>query len=274
MSEPIFERGDGEWIPTAHARGPWDAGSLHGGAPASLMARELEALEPGAEMLLARVTYEFLAPVPLAPLVADAWMTRPGRRMQIIEGALRSAGRPVLRARACRVRRAAIDVPERARGERAPPGDGPQAAAPMPFPEGEAQPGFHRTVMDIRFADGTVYAQGPARAWFRLMRPLVAGEEPSPLQRVVAAADFGNGISSALRFDEHLFVNTDLTVHLTREAIGEWVLLDARTTVDPLGVGLAQAQLYDTAGALGVAAQTLFVDRRPDPSFRPAAPAR
>ena len=65
-----------------------------------------------------------------------------------------------------------------------------------------------------------------------------------------------------LDFDKHLFVNTDLTVHLHREPAGEWVLLDSRTVADPAGAGLATSALYDERGAIGVAAQTLFVDTR------------
>ena len=262
MSEAVFEQHDGTWVPSGHARGPWDAGSQHGGAPAALLAREIERLEPGADMLVARITYEFLGPVPLAPLVADAWVNRPGRRFQIIEGELRSGSRAVVRARAVRLRRGDIHVPATARVDGPPPVEGPAESKPSPFPAAGEAVGFHRTAMEIRFAAGTGYTGGPARAWFRLRRPLVAGETPSPLQRVAAAADFGNGISSALDFDEHLFINTDLTLHLVREPVGEWVLLDARTAIEPVGVGLAESRLYDVDGVIGLAAQTLYVDRR------------
>jgi len=117
-------------------------------------------------------------------------------------------------------------------------------------------------IRSVRFAAGTGYGEGPSLGWFRLARPLVDGEEATPLQRVAAAADFGNGISSTLNFDEHLFINTDLTLHLVREPVGDWVLLDARTSIDPLGVGLASSRLYDGGGEIGLAAQTLYVDRR------------
>jgi hypothetical protein len=92
--------------------------------------------------------------------------------------------------------------------------------------------------------------------------PLVAGEAPTPLQRTVAFADFGNGLSRALDFSTHLFVNTDLTVHLHREPEGEWVALDARTDLDRTGVGQATSILRDRHGRLGVAAQSLFVAQR------------
>ena len=78
----------------------------------------------------------------------------------------------------------------------------------------------------------------------------------------VAAADFGNGISRVVDFEAYLFVNTDLTVHLHREPAGEWVLLDARTRLEPHGAGLAHSILSDERGRLGLSAQSLFVAAR------------
>ena len=40
----------------------------------------------------------------------------------------------------------------------------------------------------------------------------------------------------------------------------EWVLIDAVTVADPIGVGLATSRIHDEAGAVGLGAQTLFVD--------------
>ena len=260
MSTWIFEPAGTAYVPSAHARGPWDAQAQHGGAPAALLAREIERVTPGEDMLVARVTFEFLGPVPLLPLEADAWIQRPGTRFQIVEAELRQQGRAVVRARAVRLRRGEVALPDAALGASAPPCEGPAAALPSPFPAAGDGEGFHRTGMDIRFAGGTDYGTGPALAWFRFAHPLVAGEPLSPLQRVVAAADFGNGVSRVLDFDRHLFVNTDLTVHLHRDAVGEWVLIDAASVADPVGAGLASSRLYDEAGAVGLAAQTLFVD--------------
>ena len=260
MSAWIFEPAGPAYVPSAHARGPWDATAQHGGAPAALLAREIERVTPGEDMFVARITCEFLGPVPLLPIEADAWIQRPGARFQIIEAELRQQGRAVVRARAVRLRRGEVALPPAALGASEPPCEGPQDSVPSPFPvEGDAE-GFHRTGMEIRFAGGTSYGTGPALAWFRLAHPLVAGETPTPLQRVVAAADFGNGVSRVLDFGKHLFVNTDLTVHLHRDAVGEWVLIDAVTVADPVGAGLASSSVYDERGAVGLAAQTLFVD--------------
>jgi hypothetical protein len=92
---------------------------------------------------------------------------------------------------------------------------------------------------------------------------LVAGEEPTPLQRTLVAADVGNGISAVLDWRRHLFINVDLTVHLERLPEGEWVCVDAATIPQPTGVGTAESVLYDERGRIGRAAQALLIANRP-----------
>ena len=92
--------------------------------------------------------------------------------------------------------------------------------------------------------------------------PLVEGEEPTPLQRVLVAADSGNGVSATLDWSAYLFINVDLTVHLHRLPAGEWVCLDAVTTPEPTGIGLADTALHDERGPIGRALQTLLVRER------------
>jgi len=96
----------------------------------------------------------------------------------------------------------------------------------------------------------------------RMRVPLVAGEEPTPLERVLVAADSGNGVSSTLDWSSYLFVNVDLTVHLHRALVGEWVCLDAITIPERSGIGIADTALYDERGPVGRADQTLLVDAR------------
>jgi hypothetical protein len=96
----------------------------------------------------------------------------------------------------------------------------------------------------------------------RLCQPLLSDEALTPLQRVAAAADFGNGVSRVLDFTTHLFINPELTIHQFRPAVGEWIGLDAVTHHGPDGVGLAETAIYDEAGQLGRGAQSLFIDRR------------
>jgi hypothetical protein len=244
-------------VPTGHARGPWDPGQLHGGAPGALIAEAVQ--EAG--YLVARLTLDFLGPVPLAPLTVSARTTKPGRSLQMADAELSVDGQAVVRARAVRLRRGQVELPELPAA--GPPPSAPQSGRLDPFPiqDGHDE-GFHLTGMEIRFVDGTDFGLGPARAWFRLARPLIDDEPASPLARAVAAADFGNGVSRIVDFDHYLFVNTDLTVHLHREPEGEWVLLDARTLLESHGAGLARSILSDERGQLGLAAQSLFVASR------------
>ena len=96
----------------------------------------------------------------------------------------------------------------------------------------------------------------------RIRQPLVAGEEPSALQRVLAVADSGNGISATLDYDRYVFINIDLTVHLHRLPAGEWVCLDSVTVPESSGVGQTDTVLFDERGPIGLAAQTLLVAKR------------
>jgi Acyl-CoA thioesterase C-terminal domain/Acyl-CoA thioesterase N-terminal domain len=257
LTEPVFHREGDAFVPTGHARGPWDPGQLHGGAPGALIAEAVQ--EEG--YLVARLTLDFLGPVPLAPLTVSARTTKPGRSFQVAEAELGADGQVVVRARAVRLRRGQVELPQRP--EEQPPPTPPQAGRLDPFPAREGpDEGFHLTAMEIRFVDATGFGLGPAHAWFRLVRPLVDDEDASPLARAVAAADFGNGVSRIVDFDRYLFVNNDLTVHLHREPEGEWVLLDARTLLESHGAGLARSILSDERGQLGLAAQSLFVASR------------
>lgn len=262
MTEPLFQSVDDGYEPSLHTRGPWDAAAQHGGAPAALLAREIERQDPGSGMFVARVTYEFLGPVPIEPLVPRASILRPGRRFQVVEAELLAGGNAIVRARAVRLRRGAVDLPPVATAPEERVFAPPESVPATPFPADTGEEGFHRTGMEIRWLSGSYREAGPAQAWFRFARPLVDDEHPSPLQRTVAAADFGNGVSRVLAFDEHLFVNTDLSVHLHREPSGEWVMLDARTIADTAGAGLASSALHDERGPIGQAMQTLFVDTR------------
>jgi hypothetical protein len=253
----IYEREGDAFVPTELARGPWDPRAQHGGAPAALLARSVE-LEAG-ELVVARLTYEFLRPVPLEPLSIATRVVRPGRRAQLIESTLETTAGPVCRVLGlvlARVEGTAPAVP--AHEPALPPPDG---VAPSSSPPGE-RPMFAGDGVELRFVRGSLTEPGPAAAWVRFLVPLVDGEEPSAVQRAAAAADFGNGVSASLDWNTHVFINADLTIHLLRPPRGDRVGLDSRTVVDPDGVGMAESVLHDEHGLIGRAAQSLLVGRR------------
>ena len=123
---------------------------------------------------------------------------------------------------------------------------------------------FHRDGVEHHFVRGGTLVPGPTADWMRLRVPVLAGEAPSPFQRVVAAADFVNGVSGVLPWGEWSFINPDLTVTLHRLPVGEWIGLDATTRVDAEGgVGTAEGDLFDEQGRVGRCVQTLLIDRLP-----------
>ncbi len=250
----LFEQADGHLVATELTTGPWDPRAQHGGAPAALIMRALEALPAPHGLALARVTYELLRPVPVGALALSAEVVRPGRRVQMLEASLRELdGTEVVRARAVQVRRAQSAV-DTGRGE---PPAGPETGNDGGF-RPRRRPMFAPDAIELRFVRGS-FGGGDATAWFHLHVPVVAGEEPTPLQRLAAAADFGNGISSPLSWDEYLFINPDLTVYIEREPAGEWIGLEATTRIAPGGIGLSESVLYDTRGRVGRALQSLLV---------------
>jgi hypothetical protein len=266
MPESFYEPDGARWISTELTRGPWDPKAQHAGPPAALLGREIEALgggriggEDGPPAQVGRVTYELLRPVPIAPLVVSAEIVRPGRRVEMVEGELSDDKGVVMRARGWRLRTEEVDF--EAPAERPDPPPPPDAGEPGEFFHTGWDTGYH-TAMEYRFISGAFMEAGPATVWMKMGVPLLPGEQPSPLQRVLAAADSGNGVSAALDWRRYLFINVDLTVHLNRMPAGEWVCLDAITLPEANGVGIADTALFDEAGQIGRAAQTLLVGER------------
>jgi Thioesterase-like superfamily len=210
------------------------------------------------DLQVARVTLEIARPLPIAELRVATRLLRGGRSVELVEATLLAGAAEVMRATALRVRTADLDLPAGlVPGPRLP---GPGAGRSMPFfPTGQ-EVGYH-TAMDVRFVAGSFLEPGPATVWMRMRHPLVPAEAPSPLCRVLVAADSGNGVSAALDYRRWRFINPDLTVYLMRPPAGDWVALEAATTA-AAGVGLADTALHDEQGPLGRAAQALFIDRR------------
>jgi hypothetical protein len=267
VSEPeaiFLPAGVSRYQPTELARGPWDPRAQHGGAPAALLAGALERVGSDVPMSVLRLTYEFIRPVPLTELRVETRIVRPGGRVQLVEALLHAeeSETVVCRAVALRVRAADVPGPGRRDGD-VPEVPGPEQSEPVKMALFDSGPVmFARDGMEVRMARGAFDETGPAVAWFRLRAPLVAGEQPTPLQRLAAASDFGNGISSAVPWSTHLFINPDLTVYVEHLPSGEWVGLDATTRVGDGGSGVAESVLFDASGRLGRSLQGLYVAPR------------
>ncbi|MGH8443199.1 MAG: thioesterase family protein [Nevskiaceae bacterium] len=245
---------------TELTRGPWSPDHQHAGPPSALIAAVIERGLPP-QMEVARLTVEILRPLPIATFGVTVLPLRAGRKVQwLTADLLGENATPLARAHALCIRTLHLDLP--AKGDPVDePVPSPARSEPFAFPFLTGDVGYH-TAMELRLARGE-FGSGRVAMWLRMRHPLIEGEAPSPLQRVMVAADSGNGVSMVLKPHQHTFVNPDLTVYLHRPPEGEWVCLDARTIPQERGVGLADTRLLDERGPIGRSVQSLVIDVRP-----------
>ncbi len=255
----MFERDGSRYVPTQLARGPWNPKALHGGAPSALFATVCEMHDPGPAAFVARLTVELMRPVPMAPLELRVHTIRPGRKVQWVEAMLLDdREHEVARATVLRIRSDDVDTSGSVHPDvDAPPA--PDTMTPENFPFGEGAVGFW-SVHDVRLVRGSWMEPGPGVAWFRLKCPVIAGEPISPVARVAAAADFGSGVSNPVRTTRANAINPELTVHVHRHPVGEWVCLESGAWAQPHGVGMAETRLHDERGVIGRGVQSLLVE--------------
>jgi hypothetical protein len=240
-----------------NSAGPWDARMQHGSAPAALVTWAAEAIPTAAPMQIVRVTLDLLRPVPVAPLTVETEVLREGRKIQLCAVNLLANDVVVVRGSVLKVRADTLPLPGIADApvELPPPDQGrplePRFAA-NPFVSG----------LSVSAVRGAFLQPGPAAIWYRVDRPIVEGAGISQAMRAVVAADFCNGTSSVLDFDQWTFLNADLTVSLARAPVGDWILLDAESWIGPDGAGIAAGRLADTKGYFGRAVQSLVIEKR------------
>lgn len=250
---------DGLFHSTPLTTGPWDVRAQHGGPPTALLVRAAERTAAELDLPhLARITVELLAPVPVAPLAVRCEIQKRGRSAARLMLELVHEARTVARASALCLRTSPLDVELAPEPLAAPQPDGSPA---FDFPFFQTEVGYH-TAIELRLARGT-FGATPTFMWMRARVPLVEGEPLTGTQRVALSADSGNGVSPILDWTRHDFINPDLTVALHRAARGEWIGLDARTTIEPsLGLGTAQTRIWDLEGPVGYGIQSLLCNPR------------
>lgn len=250
---------------TPLANAGWYEEGQHGGAISALIAGHIEDAVPAlTDMQISRLTIEIFRVIPLTPLRITTEVVREGKRIQHVQARVFDEDRTLLSiANVQRLRTAELPLPDVA----TPPS--------LPFPLPDQVPGevgeawgvgeigktmFHRNAMEVREVVGGFSEIGPATVWMRLVKPIVAGREITPVQRVVATADFSNGISRALDYNEWVFMNPDLSVHVTRYPHGDWIALSAESSYGHEGRGVATGSLWDVTGPLGRSTQSLYLD--------------
>lgn len=256
--DAIFRIDGNDATTSPFAAGPWDSSMQHGSPPAALVVWAAERIAVPVAMRIARVTVDLMRPVPVVPLTIESEVLREGRKIQVCAVRLLAKGVVVVSATVLKIKMQSQPLPPEV--ESAPvelPGPDQSRVEPVDFSSSPFVTG-----MSLRAARGAFGSPGPGAIWYRVNRPIVAGEPVSQAMRAMVAADFCNGTSPVLDFREWTFLNADLTVNFAREPVGEWILVDAESWIGPDGAGLAMARLADTRGYFGRAVQSLVIEKR------------
>lgn len=234
---------------TPHTVSAWGPDLQHGAPPSAILTRAMDRLDMSEETRIARVAVDLLGPVPLGELRTRARVTRPGRRIQLVESELEAGGRIVARASAWRMLVSDTTDAEQTLDQ------------PRELPGADRNSDFfdrwtsgYIDSLEIRGAeDGTV--------WARPTMPLVAGEDTTDIEHVMCVADIANGVGAVLEPHEWRFLNTDVVTHLHRRPVGQWIGVSAQASIGPDGVGATSGTLFDEVGAIGHTLQALLVER-------------
>ncbi|MBH0120745.1 thioesterase family protein [Rhodococcus sp. HM1] len=253
----FYERRDETTFESTPATaGPWGPQAQHAGPPSALLTGEIERHHVADGQRLGGVSVDILAPIPVAPITVTTSVVRPGRRTALIQATGVVGERPVLSVRAWRLARVDDDYPA---VDPTPP---VLDTDPDHAQDGGVIPGANTdgylAATQFRFTTGSFAEFGPAAAWGRSLCALVAGEEPSPWQRVLILADSSSGMSLAAHPGRFPAINADLHVVLHRDPVGDWIGIDAVTHSMPGHGAAAYARLSDTTGLIGTCAQTLY----------------
>ncbi len=249
---PAFFDADGDfYAPRAACRSPWNPNNQNGVAVAGLLMHLAEQVPSPVPMVSAHVTIDLIRGVPFGPNQGRAEVVRQGHKMQMVESFIIAGGEPVARARVMRVREA----------------ETPVVPVPMPYPLVEDLPdqpffnaqGVFGDLLESRIVRGMTGEPGPGAVWVRFPCDVVAGSPHNPVVCAAMLADFPNGVSNVLERGRWSFANIDISLHMARRPVGEWLLVDAATLALGQGLGLANAVLADRDGIFGQAHQTLFV---------------
>ncbi len=199
---------------------------------------------------MSRLSFDILGTLPVEEVEIEVAVRRPGRTVELVEATLAHAGRPAVVLRAWLLQR--LDT---ASIEGTPTASLPHPDEVRTWDATDVWPGGFITSVDVRRVQDR---PGRAQFWVRPAVPLL--DEPvSPLARYAGVLDIANGMTVREDPRRVAFPNLDLTAHVVRDPVGEWVGFDTSVSFGPDGRGLTSSVLHDVAGPVGSLAQSLTV---------------
>ena len=262
--QSLYVRDGAAFVGTSCTANAWHENAQSGGAVLALLGHVLEDVPARSQMSLTRLTVDLVRPVPIGePLWIDHEITREGKLIQVVDSVVRSDDTALVRSRALRIREADLSAGA------TPPStaDDSGLLARLPAPENLAdvadQPGvagFLVTGAELRRHAGD--STGPPGAWVRLRVPVVAGDAIRPTSRVTMPMDCVNLIGVAGLPGGVTAINPDVSAHVVRSPVGEWVALVGDTRfAHQVGHGFSAAHMVDRDGVFGVTSTSQVVQR-------------
>ena len=262
--QSLYVRDGDAFVGTSCTKNAWHENAQSGGAVLALLGHVLEDVAAPSPMSLTRLTVDLVRPVPIGePLWIDHEITREGKLIQVVDSVVRSNESELVRARALRIREADLSAGSSPSSTAA---DG-DLMARLPSPEDLAdvadQPGvagFLVTGAELRRNAGE--STGPHCAWVRLRVPVVAGEAIRSTSRVTMPMDCVNLIGVAGLPAGVTAINPDVSAHVGRPPVGDWVALVGDTRfAHRIGHGFSAAHMVDREGVFGVTSTSQVVQR-------------
>jgi hypothetical protein len=265
-ADALYLREGDAFVGTGATKGSWYDNGQAGGAVLALLGHVLEDVPTLTPMTISRLTVDIVRPVPLGePLYVDHEVLREGKRIQLVELSVRSADDVTTHARALRLRDEDIREPDgRPRSSSA---INPSTRLPPPsaFNSVEDLPDVADFLIhgaELRQSPEPI--DGQHALWIRLRVPVVAGEAVRPTSLAVLPFDMVNllGVEPG-DGHAHRIINPDVSGHVTRAPVGEWVAVTGNTYfAHAVGHGMSIGVLSDAAGVYGLTSTSQLVGTR------------
>jgi hypothetical protein len=258
--EPFFRREGDAYTPTLMANGWWrPTGNLHARVMIGLFAHVIEQQFGEPDFQPTRLTADLYRLPELDPVTVSTRLVRQGGRIKVIEAELFSGGVSSARASCQLLRRG--QQPEAALWSPAnwdaPP---PDQVPPPPTPFTDKWEMRPILPPGLSMSNG-LRAPGPRRTWLREVRPLVEGEPYSPFSRIATGVDYTSPTSNAAETGLD-FINSDVTLYLHRQPVGEWIGYEVADHRSAEGVALGHCRLHDVNGPVGFSSCAALAQNR------------